>query len=232
MRHRHIAGVLAGAILLVAGIAMVFKAIGYNVPISMAGWWTLFLIIPSLTYMIKRGTGIFSLLIFAAGLYFLASAQGWLPNRMEKDLFGAVLLILVGLWFLFRKRRIFHKKSNYHWSSQKWGSSDERSPEYVSVFSGYDVKNSCKLLKAAKIVAVFSDMNIDMSEADTDGDIKMQVVAVGGNIRLKLPDSVQINVKGAPVLGSCTSNRSSPNIIGLKNVTIEYAAVLGEINIE
>lgn len=95
----------------------------WNIEIFFDGWWTLFIIIPSLIGLLKRETFIPSLLGLSVRVLLLLAAQKIIMWYMVGKVFIPIILIVVGLSMIFQPN--ISKKVN-----------NKGLPEYIGVFSG------------------------------------------------------------------------------------------------
>ena len=76
--RNNISSVLWGVLFIVAGVGFVGNAFGlWNFELFFNGWWTLFIIIPSVVSLVQNGIRPFSLSAFIVGVLLLLSCLGW-----------------------------------------------------------------------------------------------------------------------------------------------------------
>ncbi len=92
-------GVTWGILLILAGIAMGGKLLGwFNIDLFFDGWWSLFVIIPSsIRFFTETGERVQALRNLALGVLLLLAAQGFIEWSMFFPLLIAVMFIAMGM---------------------------------------------------------------------------------------------------------------------------------------
>jgi Cell wall-active antibiotics response 4TMS YvqF len=125
--RRDIGTVIVGLIFLAAGIAVGGSILGYfDFQINLAGWWTLFLIVPALIAIAQGGINAGNVVILAVGVILLLKSQGALPEGFTWKLIFPIVLLAIGAQLVF---------GNFFFSS---GSRGRRCDEERSDASGAD----------------------------------------------------------------------------------------------
>ena len=102
---------LLGILFLGAGIGYIGKALGYfEFTVFYDGWWTIFFLLPAVFTMLDHGINTSNTMVFALGVYFLASAQGWIDFPLTWPIVLAVFCICIGLKLIFRKKVITYER--------------------------------------------------------------------------------------------------------------------------
>lgn len=73
-----------------------------------SGWWTMFLIIPSLLGMLEYGISFPNVCSLLFGGYFLAQANQWIDFTMTFPIFMAVICIGIGVRLLCTRRTTWY----------------------------------------------------------------------------------------------------------------------------
>ena len=69
------------------------------------GWWTLFLIVPSIISLVRKEGMASSFLILALGILMLLASQNVIEWSMIWKIFVPLIIIVVGLSIIFGNRR-------------------------------------------------------------------------------------------------------------------------------
>lgn len=205
-----------GLVLILVGIIFLGNNIGiWDINIFFKGWWSLFIIIPSIYGLFtsdSRGGSVISLTV---GILLLLAAQDIISYGMIWKILVPIIIIVVGLSLIFSSR-ITRKKM------------DKNAKEYVAIFSGVDEKID-NLTSDFKVVSVFGGVDLDLRNAKLDKDIYIEAVTVFGGIDLKLPDKVKVVASGVPIFGGL-ENKCEDNT-GDETITIHYTCVFGGIDL-
>lgn len=211
--------VIWGLIIMAVGIIFLGNSTNiWNIEIFFEGWWTLFIIIPSLTGLFKKQTIYSSILGLTIGILLLIAAQGIITWEMVGKIFIPILLIVIGFSLVFKKS---HKKNL----------GKNKVPEFVAVFSGCSEKITEKL-KGANCTAIFGGIELDLRNAKITEDIVINCTTIFGGIDLFVPDNVQIKTSGTPIFGGTenkTNNKPSPNA---PTIYINYVSIFAGIDIK
>ena len=94
---------ILGLIFIVIGIIIMLNALNVtSIDIFFDGWWTLFIIIPSLVSLINQKDITGSLIVLFIGVLLLLSAQNVLDFDIIWKLLLPAIMIIIGLSFIFK----------------------------------------------------------------------------------------------------------------------------------
>lgn len=101
----HIDRIMLGCLLLAIGIGYLGdQLLLWDFTIFFPGWWSFFLILPSISCIVKNNLHLSSCFFLLLGLYLLADANGWIGFHLSWTIIIAMTCILSGLRILFRKK--------------------------------------------------------------------------------------------------------------------------------
>ncbi len=176
-----------------------------NVNVFFDGWWTLFIIVPSVIGLFtdKQKFGPFVGLLI--GVVFLLVARDILPFDMLWKLTFPAVLVLLGLWLIFRN--VFGAKVNdtIHKLNEQTG----EKKEYCAVFGGQDVNFVGQNFNGASVSAVFGGAKCDLRGAVIEQDSVLNVSAIFGGVDIFVPPTVKVVVRSTPLFGG-VSDKSMP----------------------
>ena len=120
---RNSSAILIGALLILVGLLIVGRSFGLF-SFSFDGWWTVFIIVPSLVGLINGGGGsrTGSLIFLCLGVLLLCCARDWVPWSMFAPTLLAGVLVAIGLGLIIGdngRRRI--KQNLNHNQGQNQG---------------------------------------------------------------------------------------------------------------
>jgi len=213
---RKFGSVFWGLVVITVGVIFLGNSLHFwNVEVFFDGWWTLFIIIPSIYGLLKQ-EWISSILGIVIGVLLFLACQDYIVWSMVGRLFFPILLIVIGLSFIF-------KPSVKSVSVNKKGL-----PEYLGIFSGNDVRISDEF-KGASLVSVFGGIELDLREAKLEKEVVISVVSVFGGVDIILPKNVKVNTSGVPIFGGVENTAvqgDGPTVV------IDYVCVFGGIDIK
>ncbi len=187
---------IIGIVLISLGLLYLGSNINlWEFTIFFEGWWTLFIIVPSVISLIKKENIMTASLGTIIGILFLMAARDYISwGFIGKSLFP-LLLVSIGIYLVFKPKIKFCKKTSYD------------SPNYIGVFSGCE-ENINDQFKGASCIAVFGGVDLDLTNAVIKEDVIIDCIAVFGGIDLKLPKDVNLKSEGVSIFGG-TSNKYS-----------------------
>lgn len=178
-----------GILLIVVGILFLGRNMDWwDFSIFFDGWWTLFLIVPSVISLVRReGIGT-SFLILALGVLMLLACQDVIEWSTIWKIFVPLIIIIIGLSIIFANRKVKGKEIKAN------------AKEYVAIFSGVDEVIN-KIESDFKITSIFGGVELDMRDVKLDSDLVIDCFTLFGGIDIKLPKDVKVEVNGLPIFG-------------------------------
>ncbi len=178
-----------GILLIVVGILFLGRNMDWwDFSIFFDGWWTLFLIVPSVISLVRReGIGT-SFLILALGVLMLLACQDVIEWSTIWKIFVPLIIIVIGLSIIFANRKVKGKEIKAN------------AKEYVAIFSGVDEVIN-KIESDFKITSIFGGVELDMRDVKLDSDLVIDCFTLFGGIDIKLPKDVKVEVNGLPIFG-------------------------------
>ena len=214
-----------GIILLIAAVVIVLNSFGIIAfDIFFEGWWTLFIIVPSLAGIFEKGKikdSVFGLVI---GIIFLLCAQEIIDWDMVWKLLVPLFIAYIGLKMIFS---FFRKGKKKKINIEINGRDVEQG---VAVFCGTEMDFSNTEFDGAELVAVFGGIDCDLRRAIIKGDCKLNVACVFGGIDILIPDNVKVVTNTACIFGGVDVLRGNPN--AEHTLYIEGAGIFGGVDIK
>ncbi|MCM1053213.1 MAG: cell wall-active antibiotics response protein [Ruminococcus sp.] len=204
-----------GSILILIGVIFLGNNLDlWNVDIFFDGWWTLFIIVPSLYGVLKRDWG--SLVSLILGVLLLLAAQDVIGWSMIWKIFVPLIIIMIGFNLIFNTKKVkVYKSSN--------------NKSYDAVFGDIDEKIK-EIDDDIKATSVFGDIDLDLRKAKVKRDIIIDCTTIFGDISLELPSNVKLIVNGVPIFGKI-DNKHEEDIVSKNTIYINYTCIFGEVDI-
>jgi hypothetical protein len=187
-----------GFCLLFAGGILLAQRSGIPLPVKIIFNWQIFLIIFGLIMGIQhrfRGSG--WLMMMIVGVFFYIDS--YYPAIAIHQYLWPILLICVGLVFIFRPRSGCKKKHLENWDywkekKEKWEqqyndsvSSDNDYVDITTVLSGTRRNIVSKNFKGGEVVSILGGTELNFSQADINGRVEMELTQVLGGTKLIVP---------------------------------------------
>lgn len=173
------------------------------ITVYIAGWWTLFIIVPCLISMVNHGLRAGNLIGLIIGIMLFLSSQDLVSWQLFAKLIFPIILVIIGLGFIFRQGYSQTKKEIS--KLNKDGLID-----YSAVFGSQQVKVGKEVFKGASLNAVFGGIDINLSDAIIESDIILEASAIFGGINIIVPSDVKVKVSSTPIFGG-VSNKLHKN---------------------
>lgn len=218
--------ILWGIVFIILGLIFGLNAMGItDIDVFFKGWWTLFIIIPSLIGVIKNSRNLGNYIWLAIGLVLLLSAQGILDiSRVGKLIFPAIL-VAIGLSIIF-KDVATEKVSDKIKELNK-----DNKEEYYATFSGQKLNYVGNEFKGVSVNAIFGGVDIDLRNAIIEQDQVINATAVFGGVNILAPNNVNVQVKSNSIFGG-VSNKTIPNKENVPTIYVKAFCLFGGAEIK
>lgn len=212
--------IVCGFVFIAFGLILLGKFLGlYDFNIFFDGWWTLFIIIPSLIDLIFENHKLTSLTFLILGILLLAASRDYMSYKNIFKIFICLLFIICGLKMVFKN----HNKPNIKQSNDI--------PIYTGIFGGIEEKYSKNKFDGCKIISVFGGSTVDLRDALIENDCVVEVISIFGGSDLIVPDNVNVVVSGVALFGGC-DNKKSNEENNKVTIYVEQVSVFGGLDIK
>lgn len=204
------------------------------------GWlfsWKTFLIALGIIIGInKKFEGIGWLVMILIGSFFLIDDIPGFPYDIDRYAFP-VGVIIVGLFIL---GRAVLGSASRDANKTKWGdgvvSMDEGGEDYfdlTTVFGGNKRKVFSKNFKGGETTCIFGGTDIDLSQADINGTVVIDVVQLFGGVKLVVPSNWELKSEVTAILGGVDDKRNTPQAYGSgKKLVLTGFVMFGGVDIK
>ena len=204
-------GIIIGFCVVILGIILLGNYLYiWDFNVFFDGWWTLFIIVPSLTALLTKREKVVYLIIFLIGILLLLDADNLLGNINIFNIIFAMIIINVGLNIAFRDKKV-----------------NRNGKKICAVFSGTEEKIS-KENPINDLVTVFGGIELDLRDAIIEDGTTIEAVCIFGGIDIFVPDDVKVKVNGVNMFGG-VENKSNGN---KKTLNINSTCIFGGIDIK
>lgn len=215
-----------GIILIVVGIIIGLNSLGIaNINIFFDGWWTLFIIIPSLADIIKRPNKVSNYGWLVLGIVLLLCAQDILKFEVIGKLIFPAILVFIGLSLLFKDKvgkKVKEKIKTLN---------EEELEEYYATFSGQEINKAGEVFNGASLNAIFGGIDLKLQDAKIQKDILINATAVFGGIDIIVPSNVNVKVQSTSIFGG-TDNKITKQTENLPTIYVKAFCLFGGVDIK
>lgn len=236
--------IMAGLLIIGAGVLFLLKEMGMDIPYWILSW-KMFLIALGLIIFVKHPFKDFG------GVILMLIGFGFLLEDISPDLnigkyLFPVLVILIGLAVIFKPKRKYRNKWE-HWAHKKKegkyynydysdsNSNSENQLEINSVFAGVKRNIITKDFKGGEVSIVFGGAEINLSQADITGKVRLEINQIFGGTSLIVPSHWHIQSEINAILGGVEDKRTfhpDQKNDEQKILVLEGNAIFGSIEIK
>lgn len=237
--------VWSGLILLIIGTVFLLRNFGFYIPYWIFSWPTLLILIGLVIGFKRKFNGGGWLVMVLVGGYF--TLQNIMHFNLTQYYIGAGFVVL-GLYIILKPARPDHekwkwKRKNYNWNDPLHQQNpDPAAGNYagendfidaVNVFAGSKRQVYSKDLKGGDIVSVFGGCDLDLTQADFQDNVTIDIVAIFGGVKLIIPPKWVVKSEVSAIFGGMEDKR---NVIPVtdepfKILTIKGVALFGGVSI-
>ncbi len=231
-------GIIWGIVIVALGILWGLKVANIlNYSMFFDGWWTLFIIVPSIIGLVTEKDKKGSLICLAVGVVLFASC--YFNLWQYKRFLFPLIIVIIGASVIVGN--IFDKKPEYQPIEQQNPDGNvtygepvyipQSNQQYNAVFSSekYRFDNG---FAGGKFNAIFGGAEIDIRNADIVHNCVINANSVFGGIDIYVPQNVRVVLKSNDFLGG-TSDSSNKNLpTDAKTVFVNVTNVFGRTDIK
>ena len=221
-----ISNLLWGLVFIVIGIIFGLNALGFNINIFFDGWWTLFIIIPSLIGLFKDSSKTGSIVGLIIGISFLLASLNIINFAIIWKLLVPVILVIIGLSFIFKD--LFNNKIKQEIKKIAKNNNEE----YCATFSAQQLDFSGEKFMGGKLLAVFGGIKCDLKDSIIKEDVVIDCSAIFGGITIYVPDNVNVKISSTSIFGGTEDERKHKSKDNKITIYINANALFGGIEIK
>lgn len=216
-----------GILLIALGIIFALNSLGVtDIDLFFEGWWTLFIIIPSISGLVTDRDKTGSVVGLVIGVALLLSARGIIDFSTILKLVFPAILVIIGLSLILKN---FLKKAEKNDGMAVAGASGK---EYLATFSGQDVKFDGEVFEGAELSAVFGGVKCDIRNAIIEKDVVINASAVFGGVTVLVPEGVNVKIKSSALFGGVSDAKKRPYTDGATTIYVNADAMFGGVDIK
>ncbi len=231
LRGRGRGGMVAGAILVLVGLAFLLDHLGIISIGNPFRFWPLLVVLVGVMNFISRHRAWGTFLMLAGVLLQLNELGiihfGWAT-------FWPMVLIALGLFVLWGSLERRNKPVAF-----KSSTGDPRTTlNEAVVFGGLERRMTSQDFQGGEVTAIFGGVELDLTEANIQAnEATLAITAIFGGVELRIPPSWQIAFRGAPIFGGIEDNTRTPRVEDpasskLKTLVITGAVIFGGLEIK
>lgn len=224
---KRISSIIWGLVLIAVSAVLVLNAFEItSIEIFFDGWWTLFIIVPSLVGLFTghdKTSNIIGLLI---GTFLLLVCQNILDFDILWKLAVPVIIAVIGIKMIFGgigRNRGFIKSMEANGNDIKTG---------FAAFSGQDINFDNEIFKGAEFTAVFGGIKCDLRNAVFEGDTVINACCIFGGTDILLPDNVNIKVNSNSLFGGIDNKKHQNSSDNQYTIYLNGTCIFGGVDVK
>lgn len=231
-----------GAFLLIIGLIALAKNMGMVMPAWLFTWQMLLIAIGFFIGLRHgfRSAGWFIPVII--GTFFLVN-EYYFEGRL-RNLIWPTILILLGLIFILRPKRLSCRERYYQRKEENQGEVENADDGYhysqddfintTAIFGGSKKIVLSKNFKGGDVVNVFGGSEINLAQADMDHEATLELTSIFGGATLVVPSHWSIRSEAVTIFGGIQDKRSMPPITTTptKVLVLKGTVIFGGIEIK
>ncbi|MDR0463170.1 MAG: cell wall-active antibiotics response protein [Pseudomonadales bacterium] len=207
-----------GLLLVSGGLLFLLNNLGVFT-IDFTGWWTLFIIVPSIIGLFTNKELWSNILGIVIGSLLLLATRGIIGFNQVWQVFLPAIIICIGAGILLKLK--FPKKNIV---------SSKGKSIFVGIFGGNSEKITDKF-EGGTCISVFGGNDLDLSKAKIKNDVTIEVISVFGGSDIILPKGVIVKTNGLSILGGADNLYKDKAKKGSPTVYINHVSIFGGTDI-
>ena len=105
MKESRLTNIIWGLVFIIAGVVFLGNALNiWSVELFFDGWWTLFIVVPSIVGLFRHGARMSSFFGIVIGILLFLACQDLIDWSIVWKLFVPVILVMIGLSLIFKPK--------------------------------------------------------------------------------------------------------------------------------
>lgn len=224
---KNLSRILWGIVLVLVGLIWGLNRTGVtNIDIFFPGWWTLFIIVPSIISLFKPNTSgkIGSLLCLIIGVLLLLASLKVFDFELVFEIFWPAVVVIIGLSL------ILGNKNSEEVSSKIKDFDKNGVMQITATFGEQNVNASGEDFGGANINAIFGAVTLDLRDAKLSDEAVISCSAIFGGIDILVPSDCLVKVKATPIFGGVDNKKEKKDT--KKIIYVDALALFGGIDIK
>lgn len=227
-----------GFILLLIGAFFLLKNLNLDIPFWVLSWQMIVIGIGLIIWLassFKNNGGLIMMLV--GGVFLMKDIFSW-PYDVSRFIWPAAM-IAGGIYFIFRRRTPWDEKKEKMEKMEKYhafsySSTSDDVLNISAIFSGVNKIVVSKDFKGGEMNAIFGGTDINLTQADFNGTIEIEVNCIFGGAEMVVPANWDVKINMSTIFGGVEDKRpvelmtSQPE----KTLIIKGACIFGGLEIK
>jgi predicted membrane protein len=226
-----------GAIVLAVGSFLLLDKMDlFEFPHWLFSWKVMLVVFGVVIGIRKRFEGVGWLIMILLGSFFLVDDIPGFPYDIDRYAFP-IGIIIVGLFIVFRALTGTTRESRKKDWADGLVTNDAGGEDYfdlTTVFGGTKKKVFSKKFRGGETTCIFGGADIDLSQADIEGTVVIDVVQLFGGVKLIIPSNWELKSDMTVVLGGMDDKRnvSTQGLTPEKRIVLTGFVMFGGVDVK
>lgn len=222
-----ISDLLWGIVLVIIGVIFGLNALNVtDINIFFAGWWTLFIIVPSFIGLFRGDSRMWNIIGLVVGLFLLLACQDVVDFDIVWKLMVPVILVIIGFSFIFKD--FVNTKVKEEIKKLNKGKHEE----YCATFGSQNLDFTKEEFKGCNLTAVFGGVKCDLRNAVIKKDVVINTSSIFGGITILVPEDVNLKISSTVIFGGVSDERKNKTKDAKITVYVKSNSIFGGVEIK
>lgn len=228
---KKISPIIWGIAIIALGVIFGGNALGlFSINVFFDGWWTLFIIVPSVISLITERDKLSSLAFLMLGVVLLLAAQDVFSYDVAWKVILAVFLILLGVGIIVKST--FHNKSDKELEKRIREFDEDKTMEsQAAVFSGSERVYNNEVFTGTNSTAIFGGVDLDLRKAKFTKDTVIRAFCLFGGVDIRMPEGAQVKIRSRFIFGGAADKRKRSTGDSKYTIYLDAVGAFGGVNI-
>lgn len=233
-------GIVAGTIIILVGLGWLLREMGVYVPYWLFSWEAIIIVVGMVIGVNTRFQSPMAYILMVIGGVFII--DDIIPFSFNiANYLWPVALIIIGIVVILKPKRKknwdprdgSNKRDSCNWEKEEVVDSSEKL-DGVSIFNASKKNVISKKFRGGEIVTIFGGSEINLTHADFEGRVELEVVIIFGGLKLVVPPNWQVQTNVTNILAGVEDKRSTQIEVVADNKTlvIDGTVIFGGIEIQ
>ena len=199
-----------------------------NINIFFKGWWTLFIIVPSLISLFTDDDKVGSIIFLVIGLLLFMSIQNIINFELIRKITVPLIIVIIGLSLIFKDA--LNNKVNKE--INKLNKNINKDNNYFSFFSAQKIDLDEEEFKGSEITSIFGATTLNLTKAKIEEDIVINATSIFGGIDIYVPTDVNIKIKSTSIFGGVDDKRINKDNNNKITIYVNTTSIFGGVVIK
>lgn len=229
--NKTIAKVFIGLLFIAAGIVWACATLNPDLfeGFDFTGWWTLFIIIPSLVGLFSDNQKAGPILGLGIGIILLCAARGYIEGAQIGRLFLSLMMVVIGVACIFGKAAVKKAHKEEIRSIQRDGRNIR---QITATFGKQMLSFEGEVFEGADVKCSFGAVRLDLRKAIIDGKVLIHTDCSFGGMEIVVPEGMAVKVAANASFGGIEDKRKIQPVEGDNVIYIDGNVSFGGIEIK